>query len=303
VLVEIDVLRALHVNGQDDARCTITDTGIGIPQEKQSLLFQQFTQADTSTTREFGGTGLGLAISRRLVELMGGKVGFSSEAGVGSKFWFTLPAPMGAEAAPPPPHEPSAPEMADMRVLIVDDLSVNRMLLCRQLAAWGITHEAVESGERALDALKRAQTEGKPFEVALLDFLMPEMDGFELGQRIKSDPLLARTSLVMLTSGSQRSAADAFLLAGFSVFLCKPVVRPSELFDALIEAWNAHPDHVRADVPVPVAKAVASKSEAPAETAGAVLLAKPATRFKVLVAEDNTINQRLVKRMLENLGA
>ena len=303
VLVEIDVLRALHVEGQDEARCTITDTGIGIPQEKQSLLFQQFTQADTSTTREFGGTGLGLAISRRLVELMGGKVGFSSEPGIGSKFWFTLPAPTGADAAPPAPHEPSVPEVADMRVLIVDDLNVNRMLLCRQLAAWGITHEAVESGERALDALKRAQREGKPFDVALLDFLMPEMDGFELGQRIKGDPLLTRTSLVMLTSGSQRSAADAFLLAGFSVFLCKPVVRPSELFDALIKAWNAHPDHVHAEIPPPHAKPATNGEAEVAAHAAPAPIAKSAARFKVLIAEDNTVNQRLVKRMLENMGA
>ena len=302
VLIEIDVFRALHINGQDVARCSITDTGIGIPKEKQSLLFQQFSQADTSTTREYGGTGLGLAISRRLVELMGGKVGFSSEPGAGSKFWFTLPAPLGAEAAPQP-HAPSAPEMADMRVLVVDDLSVNRMLLCRQLEAWGITHEAVESGQRALDVLKSARLAEQPFDIALLDFLMPEMDGFDLGQRIKADPLLSRTSLVMLTSGSQRSAADAFLLAGFSVFLCKPVVRPSQLFDALIKAWNTHPDHIH-DKQSQTATGLPAADRANAATVDTPPAAQVAgPRLKVLVAEDNTVNQRLVKRMLENLGA
>jgi two-component system sensor histidine kinase/response regulator len=309
VLIEIDVLHALHVGGQDDARCTISDTGIGIPQEKQSLLFQQFSQADTSTTREYGGTGLGLAISRRLVELMRGKVGFSSEPGVGSKFWFTLPVPLGAEAPQPEQREPAAPEMADMRVLIVDDLSVNRMLLSRQLESWGITHEAVESGARALEVLTRAHVEGRPFDIALLDFLMPEMDGFDLGQRIKADSLLSRTSLVMLTSGSQRSAADAFLLAGFSVFLCKPVVRPSQLFDALIKAWSAHPDHARGGHEQTAERSeLESANHAAAGTPPAAQVAAPVAgavtpRFKVLVAEDNTVNQRLVKRMLENLGA
>ena len=306
VLLDIDVLRALHVHGQDAVRCTVVDTGIGIPEEKQPLLFREFSQADASTTREYGGTGLGLAISRKLVELMGGKVGFTSEMGVGSKFWFTLPAPAGARE--PEARPPAVPEMADMRVLIVDDLSVNRTLLVKQLGAWGITNEAVESGARALEALARARHEGAPFDIALLDFLMPEMDGFELGQRIKGDPLLAQTSLVMLTSGSQRSAADAFLLAGFSGFLCKPVVRPSQLFDALVQAWQA-----RAGIAQPAAAESTSRAAADGPSAGkrgsdGAQASLPATadtpppRFKALVAEDNAVNQRLVKRVLENMG-
>jgi CheY-like chemotaxis protein len=237
VLVEIELMRALHLDGRDEARCTVSDTGIGISSEKQSLLFRELSQADASATRELGGTGLGLAISRRLVELMGGKVEFTSAAGAGSRFWFTLPAPAGEAAGPR--CEPAVPELADMRVLIVDDLAMNRRLLSNQLDAWGITHETVESGRRALDVMRRAYDEGQPFDIALLDLLMPEMDGFELGQRIKADLFLARTALVMLTSGSRRSDAESFLLAGFSVFLPQPVVRPSELFDALIQAWNA----------------------------------------------------------------
>jgi CheY-like chemotaxis protein len=128
------------------------------------------------------------------------------------------------------------------------------------------------------------------------------MDGFDLGQRIKADPLLSRTSLVMLTSGSQRSAADVFLLAGFSVFLCKPVVRPSQLFDALIKAWSAHPDH-GPEVPATVRKSDPMLARSAGSRAGVPPAANTARCFKVLVAEDNTVNQRLVKRMLENLGA
>jgi len=201
-------------------------------------------------------------------------------------------------------------------VLVVDDLSVNRLLLTKQLNAWGVTNEAVDSGEHALEVLTRARFEGKPFDIAILDFLMPEMDGFELGQRIKADPLLANTALVMLTSGSQRSAADTFLLAGFSAFLCKPVVRPSQLFDALVQAWNAHLGQTDAagarvqqgatGVTLPsrdpaLAPGVGDTSGA-STSAAAAQAADAAPRFKALVAEDNSVNQRLVQRMLENLG-
>jgi len=300
VLVEIELLRPLHLDGKDEARCTVTDTGIGIPREKQSLLFREFSQADASTTRHFGGTGLGLAISRRLTELMGGKVEFTSEVGVGSRFWFTLPAPVGAAAAPP--SQPAAPELADMRVLIVDDLHINRTLLVKQLSAWGINHEAVQSGARALDALRRGRAENKPFDIALLDFLMPEMDGLELGQLIKADASIAGTSLVMLTSGSHKSAADSFLLAGFSVFLSKPVVRPSQLFDALIQAWNAHPSRAMTAAGERATAAERAGAGATLPNVAAAPVAHAVPRFKALVAEDNVVNQRLVKRMLETIG-
>ena len=298
VLVELELTRALHLDGQDEARCSVSDTGIGIPREKQSLLFREFSQADASTTRQFGGTGLGLAISRRLIELMGGKVEFTSEAGVGSRFSFTLPAPNGVPEAPR--GQPAVPELADMRVLIVDDLGVNRKLLTKQLEAWGITHEAVASGARALDVLHRAHVERKPFDIALLDYLMPEMDGLELGQRIKADPVLARTALVMLTSGSQQSAAEEFLLAGFAAFMMKPIVRPSELFDTLIQAWNTHPDRAPAAVSEKAAEPV--KVVEPSSPAAAPISEPVEPVYRVLVAEDNNVNQRLVKRMLEKVG-
>ncbi|HEV7715473.1 MAG TPA: ATP-binding protein, partial [Steroidobacteraceae bacterium] len=309
VLIEVDLIRALHVGGIDEARCRVTDTGIGIPPEKQPLLFREFSQADASTTREFGGTGLGLAISRRLVELMGGKVEFSSEPGAGSRFWFTLPAP--ASEVTVPRSQPAMPEMADMRVLIVDDLYVNRSLLSKQLDAWGITHEIAESAERALDTLRRARVEGEPFDIALIDYLMPEMDGLELGQTIKADPLLASTSMVMITSGSQRSEADTFLLAGFSVFMTKPVVRPSELFDALIEAWNVHPDRAGAGAGAgggaaggggANAQSLSDTLVAAAPETTSVLVFPTLPRVHALVAEDNQVNQRLVVRMLEKIG-
>lgn len=293
VLVELQ-----HVAAAADKpaylRFAVTDTGVGIPTEKQSLLFRHFSQADASTTREFGGTGLGLAISKRLVELMGGEIGFTSEPSRGSTFWFTLPVPADARAT----IEPKAlPSLSDVRVLVVDDYELNRRLASEQLTAWGIKHECAESGAQALDMLRSAQEKGRPFDVAVLDFLMPGMDGLELGQRIKGDPILSTTALVALTSGSQRSASQTFIAAGFSVFLLKPVVRPVQLLDAITQACYSRTLATSLDASAPAAPRahtpVAQQPE-PVTESGLVV--------RVLVAEDNTVNQRLVKHMLEKMG-
>src|SRR6185295_6572090 len=138
-------------DGQHRVRCSVTDTGIGIPTEKQPLLFQHFTQADTSTTREFGGTGLGLAIVKRLVELMGGQLGFTSEPDRGSRFWFTLPAP-AAEAVADDPLDVEQ-GVAQMRVLVVDDYEINRKLMSEQLDAWRLDYVCASSGSDALEKL------------------------------------------------------------------------------------------------------------------------------------------------------
>jgi CheY-like chemotaxis protein len=284
VLIEIDNEAAAEV------RCTVTDTGIGIPADKQSRLFQEFGQADTSTTREFGGTGLGLVIAKRLIELMGGRIGFTSEPEKGSRFWFTLPAPPGvAPATANAPHS----NLADIRLLIVDDLEINRRLLSEQLTSWGLAHECTESGPKALEKLHAACSRGSPFDMALLDFLMPGMDGLELGQRIKSDATLRSTRLIMLTSGSQRSAAPDFLAAGFSEFLLKPVVRPLHLLDAITKAWHAPPDGKSMQAqPVPAAHLSTTK----------MVVDESHDGIRVLVAEDNAVNQLLVTRMLEKMG-
>jgi CheY-like chemotaxis protein len=259
------------------------------------MLFQQFTQADSSTTREFGGTGLGLAIGKRLVELMGGNIGFESIAGKGSTFWFTLPAPAVAELRP---VEHDGLPLTEMRVLIVDDHELNRTLLSQQLKAWDVEHSCASSGEEAIAMLKTAAIERRSFGIAILDFLMPRMDGMELGLRIKRDPVLQATDLIMITSGGQRMGANAFLTAGFSAYLTKPLLRSSQLRDALARCWESR------GVPLLVEPVVATNlPELPATPALRTPAATAtAQSIRVLVAEDNAVNQLLVRRMFEKLG-
>jgi signal transduction histidine kinase/DNA-binding response OmpR family regulator len=297
VLIEVE--RIPPGNGSNAAwmRCSVSDSGIGIAADRQAMLFQQFTQADSSTTREFGGTGLGLAIGKRLVELMGGNIGFESIAGKGSTFWFTLPAPAVAELRP---VEHDGLPLTEMRVLIVDDHELNRTLLSQQLKAWDVEHSCASSGEEAIAMLKTAAIERRSFGIAILDFLMPRMDGMELGLRIKRDPVLQATDLIMITSGGQRMGANAFLTAGFSAYLTKPLLRSSQLRDALARCWESR------GVPLLVEPVVTTNlPELPATPAlrtAAATATATAQSIRVLVAEDNAVNQLLVRRMFEKLG-
>jgi signal transduction histidine kinase/CheY-like chemotaxis protein len=296
--VLIEVRHIPPGEGSDKAwvRCSVDDTGVGIAHDRQALLFQQFSQADSSTTREFGGTGLGLAIGKRLVELMGGQIGFRSKAGKGSTFWFTLPAP--ASTAAPPVERDSLPLQTP--VLIVDDHELNRKLLSEQLRAWGVEHGCAGSGEEALAMLQAAAMEHRSFGIAILDFMMPHMDGMELGMRIKRDPVLRSTDLIMITSGSQRTGAHAFLTAGFSAFLTKPLLRSSQLRDALTRCWkNRGIPWLRE----PEAALQARPPQSAPQAMPVIAWQKPAVQsVRVLVAEDNAVNQLLVRRMFEKLG-
>jgi len=306
VLVELDAMPAGDAAAAS-VRCTVSDTGVGIPADKQPLLFEQFSQADGSTTRQFGGTGLGLAISKRLIEAMDGRIGFTSVTGEGSRFWFTLPMASGQLANSEPAldlRRSVMPSMSEMRVLVIDDHEINRRLVSDQLRHWGIWHECVASGEEALAVLRHGVESSQPFDLAIVDFLMPGMDGLDLGQRIKRDPSLRNVSLIMLTSGSQRSAAATFMAAGFSAFLMKPVIRPVQLLEAITKVWYEHPDrassrqfatsaanNVKPDSPGD-SQASATKNAGYAPFAG----------LRVLVAEDNVVNQRLVRHILEKVG-
>src|SRR5205085_9449646 len=227
------VVRAAKDGETDDdvvVRFSVSDTGIGIGESAQRNLFQAFVQADGSTTRKYGGTGLGLAISKQLVKLMGGEIGVTSEPGRGSTFWFTARfEKQDCEAAA---ARPGVPSLENLRVLIVDDNATNRKILSHQLSSWGMVHEEAESGAHALLMLRDASARGAAYDLAILDLMMPCMDGFELARAIKSDADIAGVPLVLLTSFGQRGDGASAREAGVAAYLTKPV-RQSQLFDCL----------------------------------------------------------------------
>jgi signal transduction histidine kinase/DNA-binding response OmpR family regulator len=274
-------------------RFSVEDTGIGIPEDKLAHIFDKFTQADASTTRRYGGTGLGLAISRQLVEIMGGNLGVTSQLGVGSTFWVRLRLPL-AESEPAAPGPPR--ELAGVRVLIVDDNPVNRRVLHEQVVRWGLRNGSVASGAEALAALRAAQASEDPYQIAILDYHMPEMDGEMLGRAIKADPTLQTTVLVMLTSVSQRMDVQRLLAAGFGAVAIKPV-RASQLMNALATAWGAQ----MLSIP-PESPNAPTPASPRAATLGVLSAADQPMRARVLLAEDNIVNQKVAVRMLEKLG-
>jgi signal transduction histidine kinase/DNA-binding response OmpR family regulator len=263
-------------------RVEVADTGIGIAQEARARLFQSFSQVDSSTTRRYGGTGLGLAISKQLAEAMGGAIGVDSEPGRGSTFWFTVALGAAVEGE----ARSSAPDVLRGRhVLVVDDHPVGRTLVREQLRGWGVIVDEAADGAAALDRLRAAT--GRRYDAALLDMQMPEMNGLELARAIGADPALASMPLLMLSSWG-RTTAEAARAAGIAAYLTKPV-RPTRLHDELSRAL--------AGAPTPEATPAAPAPDASADAAGA-----PLRRLRVLVAEDNRVNQRVVIRMLETAG-
>ncbi len=273
-------------------RFSVTDTGIGISEETQRKLFQAFTQADGSTTRRYGGTGLGLAISKQLVEMMNGEIGVTSEPDKGSTFWFTArfeKQPVKTVAG----VQLELKSLNGLRVLIVDDNATNRKILSHQLSSWGMIHDEAESGPRALEMLRKASTTGAAYDLAVLDLMMPGMDGFELARTIKADAQIAGTDLVMLTSFGQRGQGETAREAGVAAYLTKPV-RQSQLFDCLTTVMN---------------QASVTKSETSATATSAKADAKPSQKEAakmsgklILLAEDNIVNQKVAVRQLQKLG-
>jgi len=271
----------------------VEDTGIGIPEDKLTQIFEQFTQADASMTRRYGGTGLGLAISRQLVELMGGHLKVTSHVGVGSTFGVNLHLPVAESTSrvPVPPEE-----LVGIRALIVDDNPVNRRVLHEQVVRWGLRTGNVASGTEALAALHGAQRSGDPYQIAIVDYQMPEMDGEMLGQAIKTDPLLRQTILVLLTSVSQQMDRQRLTAVGFAAILVKPV-RTSQLMNALATIWGARA------LSSPPEDTVAPTPMSPHTTASVEpLTAEQPVWARVLLAEDNPVNQKLAICVLEKLG-
>ena len=232
-------VKALDAEGEGDLlEFTVADTGIGIPTEKQKLIFEPFSQADASTTRKYGGTGLGLTISTRLVGMMGGRIWVESEPGCGTRFHFT--ARLKAADAQAIKVEMMAPPevLRGVKVLIVDDNRTNRGILERMLSRWEMKPRSVEGGEEALGQLAVAREAGDPYRLILTDMHMPEMDGFSLVERIRESPQLATATIMMLTSAGHRGDAARCQELGIVAYLLKPI-RQSELREAIARAVGA----------------------------------------------------------------
>jgi signal transduction histidine kinase/CheY-like chemotaxis protein len=265
---------------------TVADTGIGIPDEKRKLIFEPFSQADTSTTRKYGGSGLGLTISTRLVEMMGGRIWVESEVGSGSQFHFTSHL-RRAETNLIDLMTPTTPEiLRDVKVLVVDDNRTNRRILEGMLTRWAMNPTLVESGKQALAELYAAREAGHPFALILTDMHMPEMDGFAFVEEIRQRPELTTATIMMLTSAGHRGDATRCQDLGVSACLLKPI-RHSELREAIAKALGANRQH---DI---IPSLTRSSSYDGSEIT---------TSLHVLLAEDNPVNQRLAVRLLEKRG-
>jgi two-component system, sensor histidine kinase and response regulator len=261
-------------------RFSVSDTGIGIPADKQNLLFQAFSQVDGSMTRRYGGTGLGLAICAQLVRMMQGRIWVESVPGRGSQFHFTAQFARSNQAAPPAsPKE--LEELRGMPVLVVDDNATNRRILQERLSLWGMRPTAVESGEAALQAMEFARQKGEPFPLVLLDSMMPGMDGFALAERIKRDPQLAGSALMMLPSADQQEDVARCRELGIEAYLLKPV-RSADLRREISIALGAR-----------------KRNET---TSGRRGLEPGSRSLRILLAEDNLVNRKLVTRLLEKRG-
>ena len=284
-----EVALKVHVETIEGGHCVlhfaVSDTGIGIPPEKQKLIFEPFSQADTSTTRKYGGTGLGLTISTRLVEMMGGRMWLESEVGRGSVFHFTVRMAASETAIEVGMIAP-AELLHGVKVLVADDNRTNRRILEGMLKRWDMISTSVEEGETALAALSSAFEAGEPFKLILTDMHMPKMDGFGLIERIRQRPELSTATIMMLTSAGHRGDALRCQELGVAAYLLKPI-RQSELREAIARVLGAREQ--KGAIPLITRYSLGDAID-------------PTSVLNVLVAEDNAVNQRLAARMLEKRG-
>jgi hypothetical protein len=289
VVIQAEVLQetATHVH----LRLSVRDTGIGIPAAAQSKLFQPFSQVDASTTRKYGGTGLGLAICKQLTELMGGTISLQSQEGQGSTFSVELTLerqPYVQQLAQPSARVPV--DLQGKRLLVVDDNATNRKILRCQATAWGMVVEEAENAYQAMDKLRQAVREGRPFPLAVLDMQMPEVDGETLGRWIKADPQLAETQLVMMTSLGLGEHSRRAAEIGFAAYLVKPV-KQSRLQEALVMALGKSSGLSTSLLGI-----------GPPLSQTTPMADRPLQSLRILLAEDNPVNQKVALRQLESLG-
>ncbi|MDE2511028.1 MAG: response regulator, partial [Elusimicrobia bacterium] len=268
---------AVPAGDRSRVKISVRDTGIGIPRESQAHLFQSFSQVDASTTRKYGGTGLGLAISRQLVELMGGRIGLDSEPGRGSSFWIEIPFEIGDGVKEEP--RTALPNLKSVRAIVVDDNATNREIVRAQLAAYGMACDGAPGASEGLAMMRAAVAEGRRYGLVILDLQMPHTDGLTLAAKIRGDAVLGRPPAILMTSLGGELNAGEMAAAGLSACLTKPV-RHSSLYDALMTSLSgASPEP-------------AEKPAAPA----------PAGLRRVLVVEDNSVNQKVILLQLRKLG-
>jgi CheY-like chemotaxis protein/nitrogen-specific signal transduction histidine kinase len=284
VVVQVETLSspddARNASGRWHIHFLVRDTGIGIPVDRLARLFKSFSQADASTTRQYGGTGLGLAISKRLVDLMGGKMWVESVPPKGSTFHVTLPlGPVPAPEPQPPPGPPA--ELANLRVLIVDDNATNCRILSLQTRKWGMLPSETSSGAQALERLRA----GDPFDLAILDMQMPNMDGLMLASEIRKLPAGAGLPLVLLTSMGVRSDQPEFTCISFASCLTKPI-KPAQLQQVLVRVVSG-------------AKPLAQNAPASVKLDPSLAQRLP---LRILLCDDNTINQKVAARLLQQMG-
>ena len=290
VLIEVDTE---HVDGDRlTLHIRVSDTGIGISESKQASIFEPFSQADGSTTRKFGGTGLGLSISAKLASLMGGRIWLESVPNVGSTFHVLI----DVHAVAQPPEKQARPSLPNVPVLIVDDNEINRRLFLELLSRWNMQPTAVDGGAAALEAMRSATAARRPYALVLLDANMPEVDGYAVAESMKHDPALSRTPVIMLTSSGERGDCARYKQLGIDVCLIKPV-RHGDLADAMARMLAE-----RASAK-PAAAATATALAASAAPRPAAMPVERATSpCRVLLAEDNPVNQRVAVHLLSRRG-
>ena len=266
-------------------KISVIDTGIGIPESARGNLFKSFSQVDASTTRKYGGTGLGLAISKNLVELMDGTISVDSSPGRGSAFSFTVTMKKGRKLT-----EISLDKCFDLtskRILIVDDNATNRFVLREQMKSWGCSYEEAKDGPEALEMLSAATEQKNPYHIVLVDMMMPGMDGETLGRKIMEDQRLSRSILIMLTSVGQRGDASRVHDIGFAAYLTKPI-KQSHLYDCLVSVVSKEGDGFTAPAqPIITKHSIAEEKK---------------HNVRILLAEDNLINQKVAIRIIESMG-
>lgn len=294
VRVFVSVQGGQQTNHVSEFEFKVVDTGIGISEEKTKLLFQEFQQIDMASTRRYGGTGLGLSISKKILDILGGSIDFSPNPEGGSVFTISVP----LKTVESELYINDTVTLKSVRALIVDDSEISRKVIHEHILTWNMRNGKFSSGEEAIEALLEAHRAGDPYDIAIIDYQMPGMNGFEVAGKIKSNPEIQNTVLVLLSSVDYPEKFSDLQKAGFSAYLIKPITS-EKLFASVLAAWNRHLNAVKNHIPEETMLTEYSEEVEFVENAHKEGKGK---NIKILVAEDNGVNRLVVQRMLDKLG-